>query len=88
MVKVSSKFLQTHALVKLISNKNRFAILELTQTKSRSIAELSRVLELSYSKCADYVTMLAKQGAVTKTKKGKEVLIKSKVRISEQGVYR
>ena len=87
MVEVSNKFSHTYSLVKLISNKNRFAVLELTQTKSRSIAELSRLLELSYSKCADYVTLLEKQEAITKTKKGKEVLIKSKVKITGQGIY-
>jgi len=86
MIEVSDKFSHTYSLVKLISNKNRFAILELTQTKSLSIAELSKLLELSYSKCADYVALLEKQGAITKTKKGKEVLIKSKVKIAEQGI--
>jgi len=86
MGEIGSKYLHTYLLVKSISNKNRFAIIELTQTKPRSIAELSRLLGLSYSKCADYVTILEKQGAVTKTKKGKEVLVKSKVKIAEQGI--
>jgi len=86
MVEVSNKFSHTYSLVKLISNKNRFAILELTQTKSLSITDLSKLLELSYSKCADYIALLAKQGTVTKTRKGKEVLIKSRIKLSESGL--
>jgi predicted transcriptional regulator len=65
--------------VKTISNALRFRILELTQSKELNVTELASELQLSYTKTADYIKMLEKLGLITKTKKGKEVKIKSKV---------
>ncbi len=65
--------------IKLISNEKRFFILLLTQNTSLNITELSSKLNLAYNKCADYVTLLAKHKLVTKTKKGKEIFVKSEV---------
>jgi predicted transcriptional regulator len=67
--------------IRLIANGLRFRILELTQNNQLSISELSSALKLSYTKCADYVKMLENLRLVTKTKSGKEVLVKSRVTI-------
>jgi len=61
--------------VKIISNRFRFKILELTQKDKISISKLSSMLNLSYTKCADYVSMLEKKGLIDKQKDGKEVLV-------------
>ena len=65
--------------VKVISNALRFRILELTQAKELSITQLAVALQLSYTKTADYVKMLEHLGLIFKSKKGKEVKIKSRV---------
>ena len=67
--------------IKVISNRFRFKILELTQKDSLNISKLGSVLNLAYTKCADYVSILEKEELVGKTKEGKEVLVKSKVKI-------
>ncbi len=68
--------------VKLISNNLRFRILELTQVKKLSITELSTHLQLSYTKCADYVSLLEKHGLVNKEKNGRLVMVRSRTLIS------
>lgn len=78
----ASNQIQNKALfekVKVISNALRFHILELTQTKELSITQLAVALQLSYTKTADYVKMLEHLGLIFKSKKGKEVKIKSRV---------
>jgi predicted transcriptional regulator len=72
--------------VKVLSNKLRFKIVELTQNKQLSITVLSSKLKLSYTKCADYVTMLEKEGLVEKVRDGKEVKVRSKVRIGKDKI--
>jgi predicted transcriptional regulator len=72
--------------IKVISNKPRFRIIELTQEKQLSITELSTMLKLSYTKCADYVTLLEKDGLVEKIRDGKEVRVKSKVKIKDNQI--
>ena len=67
--------------IKLLGNKQRFKIIELTQDKSISIIELSNKLGLAYNKCSDYITMLDKENLVEKSKQGRETLIKSKVKL-------
>ena len=69
--------------LKLMSNKKRFKIIELTQNKELNISEISSILNLSYNKCADYITALQKENLVTKTRKGKITLIKSRVKVKE-----
>ncbi|MDA3836357.1 MAG: winged helix-turn-helix domain-containing protein [Nanoarchaeota archaeon] len=69
--------------IKIVSNRFRFKILELTQDESLSISKLGSTLKLAYTKCADYVSMLEKEGLIEKTKDGKEVLVRSKVKIKE-----
>ena len=68
--------------IKLISNSQRFRILELTQDKELNISELSTKLKLAYNKCADYVRMLEQSGLIQKTREGKEAQIKSKVKFA------
>ncbi len=65
--------------VKVISNALRFHILELTQSKELSITQLATALQLSYTKTADYVKMLEDLELISKSKKGKEVKVKSRV---------
>ncbi len=81
-----SGFEQLYRKIKLISNKNRFKILLLTQEKQLNITEISQKLKLSYTKTADYITMLEKEGLVVKTKEGKETKIRSNVVISNQKI--
>lgn len=69
--------------IKVISNSKRFRIIELTQDEQLSITELSSLMKLSYNKCADYVTMLEKEGLVIKTKEGKEIKVKSRVIVKD-----
>lgn len=77
---------QTFLKIRLISNRVRFKILELTQREKLSISELSSALKIAYTKCADYVSMLEKEGLIEKEKKGKEVLVKSNVRIKNENL--
>ena len=72
--------------IKVISNKLRFNIIELTQDKTFSITELSSKLNLAYNKCADYVAMLEKNNLIEKIKKGKKTMIKSKVRLKKDRI--
>lgn len=72
--------------IKVISNKKRFRILELTQDEQLSITKLSSALGLTYTKCSDYVKMLDEGNLVTKTKDGKNILVKSSVKISKDQI--
>lgn len=72
--------------VKVISNRPRFKILEITQNKEKSISELSSILRLSYTKCADYVKLLENAKLIQKTRSGKEALIKSKVKFKDSEI--
>ena len=69
--------------IKVISNEYRFRIIELTQDEQLNISKISSRLKLSYTKCADYVRLLEKEGLVEKTRVGKEALIKSKLRLED-----
>ena len=66
-------------IIKVISNRLRFRILELTQSNYLSISQLSSALNLSYTKCSDYVRLLNSKNLVKKVKRGKEVRVRSKV---------
>ena len=72
--------------LKLISNKFRFRIIELTQNDTPNISELSSRLKLSYTKCADYVKLLEKHNLVEKIRDGKKIKIKSKVRLNNNKI--
>ncbi len=64
-------------LIRALSNAQQFHIVELTQIESYSIRKLSTLLGLSYTKCADYVALLAGARAISKTRIGREVFIRS-----------
>ena len=72
--------------VKVMSNQMRFTILELTQDQEMSITELSLALNLAYTKCADYVKILENLKMVSKTKRGREVKVKSKVSFADDTI--
>lgn len=67
--------------IKVMSNLQRFRILELTETEQLSITELSSKLRLAYNKCADYVRIMEEKGLIQKTRVGKEVKVRSKVKL-------
>jgi len=77
---------ELHRRIRIIGNKNRFRIIELTQGKPKSIIGISRELSIAYNKCADYVRMLEKEKLVRKSKSGRETLVKSKIRIGKMQV--
>ncbi len=72
--------------LKVISNRLRFKIIEITQENRLNITELSSKLKLSYTKCADYTTLLEKQGLIQKIREGKETKVRSKVRLSKDKI--
>ena len=72
--------------IKIISNKRRFRIVELTQQDRLSITQLSSKLNLAYTKCADYVTMLERNNLVQKIKEGKEIKVINKVKLSKNKI--
>mgnify|MGYP001565328767 CR=1 FL=1 len=72
--------------IKIISNPKRFHILELTEAEQISITELSSKLKLAYTKCADYISMMEKKGLIQKMKVGKEVKVKSMVKLSHDKI--
>ena len=80
-IKLSNE--KTFDKIKVMGNKLRFKILELTQDEELSISEISKELKLAYTKCADYITMLQKEGLIEKRKAGKEVYVKSVISLEE-----
>jgi len=60
-----------------MANRYRFRILELSAGREMNITELSKALNLSYTKCSDYVRFLEREGLVKKTKRNKEVFVTS-----------
>jgi predicted transcriptional regulator len=69
-----------------MSNSHRFRILELTHGQQMNITELSKALRLSYTKCADYVRLLENEGLVEKTRRNREVFVRSKVIITSDNI--
>ncbi len=67
--------------IKVMSNLQRFHILELTEHEQLTVTELSSKLKLTYSKCADYVRIMEEIGLVQKIRVGKEVRVESKVKL-------
>ena len=80
------KNLKTYQNIYLVSNKTRFIILETIQNKALTITQISDKVELSFRKTAEYVSKLHKEDLVKKAKKGRNVFIKSNVKITDKGV--
>ena len=72
--------------IRIMSNMFRFRILELTQNKEINITQLGEELNLAYNKCADYVKMLEDNKLITKRKEGKNVLVKSNIKINKERI--
>jgi len=72
--------------VNRLSNQYKFKIIELTQDKELTITDLSRLLGLALTRTSDYVAKLEKLGMVEKTKDGKNVRVKSRVKISNNQI--
>jgi hypothetical protein len=64
-----------------LSNISKFKIIELTQSKEASITLLAKKVNLAFNKCSNYCAELKKYDLVSKEKKGKNVLVKSKVNL-------
>ncbi|MCK5025912.1 MAG: winged helix-turn-helix transcriptional regulator [Nanoarchaeota archaeon] len=67
--------------IKLLTNRYRLLILLLIQEEALSITEISSTIKLSYNKCADYITLMEKEGLVSKRRKGKKTKVRSIVKI-------
>ncbi len=72
---------EVYKRIKVLSNEKRFKILQLVSEREYTITELSSKLELTYNKSRDYVTIMHSLGLVTKVKKGRNVLVSTKVKI-------
>jgi len=72
--------------MRAISNEYRFKVLELTASDKMSITKISSTLKLSYTKCADYIRLLEKEGLVGKTRVGKEVFVESRISFSDNSI--
>lgn len=84
---MSSKHYETiFNKIRLLSNRFRFKIIEVTQNQQITIIELSRKLKLSYTKCADYVALLEKYGLIEKIKEGKYTKVRSKAKITSDKI--
>jgi len=64
-----------------LSNISKFRIIELTQNKETSVTQLAKKVNLAFNKCSNYCTELENHGLIIKEKKGKNVLVKSKINI-------
>jgi|GEM_PF-1301129 len=72
--------------IRVIANPHRFRILELVSAEAMNIKSISRNIGLSYTKCADYVRMLEKEGLVAKTRKGRDTMVKSNVLLKDDAI--
>ena len=66
-----------------MANRKRFRILELTQEAPKTVTKLSKETNLAYNKCADYVTMLEKEGLMKKERQGREMMVKAVIDLSK-----
>lgn len=77
---------ELYGKVKVMGNQLRFLVIELTQEKEMSISEISKTLNLSYTKCADYIRLLESEGLIKKRKEGKEVFVTSKTTFNKDKI--
>ena len=73
-------------LIKTLSNRKRYEIIEITSKKETSVSELSAKLKLAYNKTSDYLRELERLRLIKKIKRGKSVFIKSNVEISNSSI--
>ena len=83
---LASKHIELFKKIRLLSNRRRFAIIELVQREPLNITSLSKRLNLAYTKCVDYVRLLEKGGMVAKKRNGKEVLVNANVKLRENAI--
>ncbi len=69
-----------------LSNKQNFKVIELTQNKEMSITEIKKHLKLKYKRCSEYIKKLEALQLVKKSKKGKNVLVRSRVKINKDSI--
>ncbi len=84
--KISSQHRETFEKIRVLSNEHRFKIVEITQEIGFTVTQLSSMLNLSYTKCADYVSLLEKKKLVDKIKRGREIIVKSKVKLHKDKI--
>ena len=69
--------------IRELSNISKFRIIELTQHKEMSITLLAKKANLAFNKCSNYCAELEAHSFIVKEKKGKNVLVKSRISISQ-----
>jgi len=72
--------------VRLLANSYRFRIVELTIDNDMSITYISKALKLSYTKCSDYVRFLENEGILQKERCGREVYVKSIIKLKDDEI--
>ena len=72
--------------IKQLSNSKKFKIILLTQDKPIDITTLSKLVKIAFNKCSNYCTQLQDNDLIEKHKEGKNILIKSKIKISESSI--
>jgi len=86
IIKPNIHQVQIYKKIRALSNRCRFKIIEITNSEPASITSLSKKLNLSYTKCCDYVAILEKEGLISKNKEGKKVIVKSKVKLNNSSL--
>jgi len=81
--KIALSNLELFGKIRELSNISKFRIIELTQNKEMSITLLAKKVNLAFNKCSNYCTDLEKHKFVTKERKGKNVLVKSKIYLND-----
>ena len=68
--------------IKFISNKSRFKIIKLLENskKDLTITDIKSLLKLGYDKTRKDITLLQRNGFISKLKKGRCVYIKLKIK--------
>ena len=79
MLKVQLSNAELFGKIRAMSNPTKFKILELTQSRARTITELGKETNLAYNKCADYVAELHRKKLVQKNRKGREMFVKASI---------
>lgn len=69
-----------------LSNRQNFKVIELTQNKEMSITEIKKHLKLKYKRCSEYIKKLETLQLVQKSKQGKNVFVKSRVKINMDSI--
>jgi predicted transcriptional regulator len=79
--------IELYEIIKIISNKSIFKLLEITQDSYLSINEIRKKICLSYGRIEDYLSVMNKKGIIHKLRDGKKIKVKSKIDLSVISCY-